>query len=394
MTDFEIRVRPERAERGRVRLAADIGVPGVRVEELWFEVDEAQRGAIVDRGDPFVVAALVLAMREQRTMRVVGAPVSSSLVRSLEEFQIVWNAWFGFPIVDIVADEQRDTAHSGPSVTAFTGGVDSAFTAYWHTRGGRLLDRALEAGVMVHGVDIPRGDVVGFERAAARSRRMLDSLGLELITVETNAWDPQPPDARYVAIGVSATMHLLGGRFGAALIPSTVDYRNLVLPISTNPVSDPLLGSRSLPILHDGAGFDRLEKVRMIGGWDEALDSLRVCLRDPRHDRNCGECPKCMLTLLEFRVLGVEPGCFDRMPSDDEFGRWTSALPNQGLHRNEARAILDEAAARDIHASWVGPLRRKLFKIRTKEAVRQVAPHFSERVRETHRWVAQHRPRS
>jgi len=320
-------------------------------------------------------------------MRVVGASVSSSLVRNLEEFQIVWNAWFGFPIVEIVAEEHADDARSGPTVTAFTGGVDSAFTAYWHTRGGRRLDHPLVAGLMVHGVDIPRADVDGFRRAADRSRRMLDSLGLDLVTVETNAWEPQPRDARYVAIGVASVLHLLGGRFSTGLIPSTVDYRNLVIPISSNPVSDPLLGSRSMTVVHDGAGYDRLEKVRMIAGWGEALESLRVCLRDPRHDRNCGECPKCMLTLLEFRVLGVEPTCFDRMPSDDEFARWTGALPNQGLHRNEARAVLEEAEARGLHAPWIAPLKRKLLMIRSKNAVRQVVPHFSERFADAHRWA-------
>jgi hypothetical protein len=389
VTDYEIRVRPARVEAGRVRLSAEVGVPGAQVEELWYELDEAHRAAVVDRADPFVVAALVLAMREQRTMRVVGAPVSSSLVRNLEEFQIVWSSWYGFPIVEIVADEQDDIAWSGPAATAFTGGVDSAFSAYWHTRGGRRLDRPLEAGMMVHGVDIPRGDVVGFQRAAERSRRMLDSVGLELITVETNAWDPQPRDARYVAIGVASALHLLGGRFSTGLIPSTVDYGNLVIPISSNPVSDPLLGGRSMTVVHDGAGFGRLEKVRMLAGWGDALESLRVCLRDPRHDRNCGECPKCMLTLLEFHVLGVEPTCFDRLPSDDEFAAWASALPNHGLHRNEARAILEEADARGLHASWIAPLRRKLLVIRSKNAVRQVAPHFSEQFADAHRWAHQ-----
>jgi hypothetical protein len=305
----------------------------------------------------------------------------------------VWNAWFGFPIVEIVGEEETDLASSGPAITAFTGGVDSAFSAYWHTRGGRRLDRPLVAGMMVHGVDIPRADVAGFQRAAERSRRMLDSIGLELITVETNAWDPQPPDARYVAIGVASALHLLSGRFSAGLIPSTVDYANLVIPISSNPVSDPWLGSRSMTVVHDGAGFGRLEKVRMIAGWSEALESLRVCLRDPRHDRNCGVCPKCMLTLLEFRVLGVEPRCFDRMPSDDEFARWASALPSRGLHPNEARAVLDEAETRGLQASWIAPLRRKLFMIRSKDAVRDVAPNLSERVADAHRWVHEHRRR-
>ena len=205
------------------------------------------------------------------------------MLRNLDEFQVVWNRAYGFPIVDIVAEEQEDADRSeGPSVTAFTGGVDSAFSAYWHTRGGRRLDRPLAAGMMVHGVDIPREDVDGFRRAAARSRRMLESVGLELVTVETNAWQPQPPNTRYVAIGVAASLHLLSARFGAGLIPSTVDYANLVIPISSNPVSDPLLGSRSLPIVHDGAGVRPAREGaddRGLGGSPRLVASVPAAIR-------------------------------------------------------------------------------------------------------------------
>ena len=47
-----------------------------------------------------------------------------------------------------------------------------------------------------------REDVDGFRRAA-RSGRMLDSLGVGLLTVETNVWEPQPPNAPRTSPSVS-----------------------------------------------------------------------------------------------------------------------------------------------------------------------------------------------
>ena len=133
--EFEVRVKPVEVREGRIRTAANVGVLRRSIREIWFELDETHRGALVDRADPFVVAALVLAMSSERTMMVRGAPVSASLLRNLEEFQLVWHAWYGFPVVDIVAEEEVDPVDREPAaITAFTGGVDSAFSAYRHTR--------------------------------------------------------------------------------------------------------------------------------------------------------------------------------------------------------------------------------------------------------------------
>ena len=56
------------------------------------------------------------------------------------------------------------------------------------------------------------------------------------------------------------------------------------------------------------------------------------------------------------------------MPSDDEFARWARGLPDHPLHRNEARAVVAEAKARGLRASWIGPLERKLLYLRGKGA--------------------------
>ena len=385
----ELRIAPPRPEAGRLRLSAELHAPNGARDELWYEIDEYAQGALVDSADPFVTAFLPLAMRRGHDLRVVGGGVSPSLVENLARFQEVWHAWHGLPIVSVVADEEHERAERpGPAVTSFSGGVDSAFTAWRHTRGTAPRGPKLTAALMLHGVDIPIANVVGFTRSAARSRRMLDSLGLDLVTVRTNVFAVAGGRDYPIAAGLASGFHLLGARFGTGLVPSTTSYRHLVFPLGSSPVSDALLGSDRLEVVHDGAGDERFDKIAQLATWDEALDSLRVCLSDPQHHRNCGRCVKCMMLLLTFRVLGVTPRCFDTPPSDDEILAWIPSLPSRPLDVQDAWTLVEQAARRGIDEPWTRALRRKLLVIRTKEAVRRGAPAWSARVTDVHRRVA------
>ena len=58
-----------------------------------------------------------------------------------------------------------------------------------------------------------------------------------------------------------------------------------------------------------------------------------------------------------------------------------------------ARAVVAEAKARGLRASWIGPLERKLLYLRGKGAARQAAPGVAARVADGHRWIHEHRPR-
>jgi hypothetical protein len=148
-----------------------------------------------------------------------------------------------------------------------------------------------------------------------------------------------------------------------------------------------LLGSSSFAVVHDGAAYNRLEKLRLLAGWGEAIESLRVCPVDPRHDRNCGRCTKCILMILTFRVLGIEPRCFDPVPTDETVLRRAGSIQSHPLFVQEARTILDEAAARGINEPWVRALRRRVWLIRSKESLRQLFPVFADRVAAAHRRV-------
>jgi hypothetical protein len=204
---------------------------------------------------------------------------------------------------------------------------------------------------------------------------MLDAAGLPLLTVSTNLWsfvrDTHP---HFQVAGVASALHTVAGRFSAGLISSTASYGELVLPLASTPISDRLLGSTSFEIVHDGAAFNRLEKIRHLATWDAALEHLRVCLEDPRHDRNCGRCRKCLLTWLSFRVVGVEPRCFESPPTPDVVLRWASRFSSHPVYVAEMKAVLAEADARGIDEPWVRAAKRRLRFISVRRAVEDVAP--------------------
>ncbi len=105
---IELKVLPERHDRGRVHRSASLTLPGDEVIEIWYAIDEYARDALVDSADPFVVAALPLAMRRGLDLRVLGAPVSPSLLDTLERFQEVWHDWSRAAMVDVTAEEERE----------------------------------------------------------------------------------------------------------------------------------------------------------------------------------------------------------------------------------------------------------------------------------------------
>lgn len=382
---FEVRVLEPGVAADRMRLRAEVTSPALGDRELWFEVDEAQADAVTDRADPFVVSTLILAMAEGRDLHVTGAPVDPVLLRNLVEFQRIWSAWFGYDPVAIHAEAGLATLPPPASVVAFSGGADSAFSAWWHATGGAGPDRPLGGAMMIHGIDIPVTETTGFTGALARSRRMVDSLGLELSIVATNAWSLPVPMGHFTGMGVAASLHVLGGRFGAGLLPSTATYEDLVVGLNSSPVSDWLLGGSAFEIVHDGARYNRLEKLRLLSEWPEAMDFLRVCLDDPRHDRNCGVCHKCMMTLAAFRVIGVAPECFERMPTGDELRGWARTLPSRPYYLQEGAFLVAAAAERNLDEAWVRTLRRRIRTAHTKQAVRTACPGLADGAASLHR---------
>lgn len=354
---------PETAveENGSTTVSVTIESSQQSRTHLWYRVPSEYTSLIADSCDSFVVATLMLAM-SQATDVVVHGEVSPSLLRNLEEFQSAWVCWSPqkYRHVEITAEVEREQPITKPeekAIAAFSGGVDSCFTVFRHKTGryGRL-SRNLQAGLMVHGFDIPLSQQEVFQRAAEKSKAMLASVGVELILMATNFRELGQDWEDVFGAAVASTLMLLGGGYTVGLLPSSYTYESLFLPWGSNPLTDPLLSSNAFQIIHDGTAFRRIEKIQEITQFPAALQSLRVCWEGEQLDRNCGQCEKCIRTILGFRVMGIGlPPCFDQDVTDSQILNIQTTKKSQITYFEE---ILQIAVAGNISDPWVTTLKQ------------------------------------
>ncbi len=346
---------------GTVVVSAVIENPGRDRTRLWYRIPVEYRSALTKGCDPFVVATLFMAMREA-TDEVVHGEVSPSLLRNLEEFRTAWACWRPerYTKIEIVADierEQPKAENSTGAIVSFSGGLDSCFTVWRHHTGrcGRLK-RNIQAGVMVHGFDIPLIERDVFDRAAQKSARMLASLGIPLIPMATNFRELGDVWVDAFAAGAVSCLMMLQGGYTAGLFGSSDPYHRLMLPYGSSPVTDWMLSSDTFQFILDGAAFTRSEKAGEIANWPEALRYLRVCWQGDQKDKNCGRCEKCIRTILNFRVMGLSlPACFEQDVRDDQIFNLRDLNLAQIL---ELEYIFLEAQAMSVSDSWVVALEK------------------------------------
>ena len=243
-----------------------IETDGSARQKLWYRVPSQHTGTVTSSADPFVLGLLFLAM-EKRADLVVHGQVSPSLLRNLSEFQDAWASWLPkqFGQVVISADKEKEVVIGSQelAIAAFTGGIDSCFTVWRHRTGhcGRW-QRKVEAGLFVHGFDIPLKQEEAFERASSRARDTLSSLGVRLLTMATNLKEMIPDWSYTHGAGLASCLMLTQRRYSVGLIGSSFSYSDLETPWGSNTITDHLLSSQRFQVIHDGAAFERSEKIQ------------------------------------------------------------------------------------------------------------------------------------
>lgn len=278
---------------------------------------------------PFLLAFLVPAMIAGDPVHLVG-PIDPGTAAGVAEWQEAMASLHrGLRPVPVTAtrrSEARPPARTG-GITAFSGGVDSCFTAVRGRRGTRdrpHRDAELTAGLMVHGFDIDASDASTFGSAFARSRRILRGVGLDAFALRTDVRRLEAEtgcdwEAHGHGIWLAFALSCLEQWFDRTVIPSTYPYDQLRPRWASNPLTDPLLGSATRPVWHDGAAFDKLDKVAALVDCPPVVDNLRVCWQGDALDRNCGRCFKCVVTQACFWIEGVgAPGAFPDAASIDD----------------------------------------------------------------------------
>ncbi len=350
-------------DQGSIGIRAIVERPRHGRSELWYRIPIEFSSHITHSCDPLLVGNIFLIMSEGSDC-VVHGQVSPSLLRNLAEFQAAWACWRPntYKEVEISAESEcEENADGSPdlAIAAFTGGVDSCFTMFRHRRGrlNKRLQRNLDAGLLVHGFDIPLDGEEAFQRAALRARQTLDSVGAKLITMATNLRELNIEwDDTHIA-GVASCLMLLKGRYDEGLIPGSRSYSELVVPWGSNPITDHLLSSGDFRIVHDGGAVKRGQKVREISEWKEGFHNLRVCYSAERRDENCGLCIKCTMMILLLRTMRTAvPPTFP--PLSDEAVSRLEVTTDQYLAGY--RALVRSARKVGISDPWVEILCRRM----------------------------------
>jgi hypothetical protein len=277
--------------------------------DLWFEYTEDLEFRHQTDGNQFLLAVLMDAMREKRDIRIHGR-ISKTLVRNLHEFQRYWSMMRPgeYSPVEINAEGYFNEERGEPrAVLAFSGGLDSVFTAWNNPAVGRDDSRYdIVMAAMIHGFDIPISAAEAFRRLSVRWTANLEKIGIPLRTIRTNFRDVvDTPWEDVFGTALAAALTPFKAIAGYALIGSSAPYDALIHPYGSSPITDHLLSSGDFGIIHDGASSKRLEKVKVISRWPDAMNHLQVCWEGAIRDQNCGICEKCIRTKTHFAIQGL-----------------------------------------------------------------------------------------
>lgn len=373
-----VHIWPDRPVRrdGFLIASAAIETPGSDRCVIWYSFPESYEDSLNPSADPFIVGSIHKLMQSGHPVHVHGA-VSPSLLRNLDEYQAAWTSWMpNLKRVTIHGDQEREIIPPEPredAVVAFSGGVDSCFTAFRHARStGLQRPYRPTAGVMVHGFDIPLEETTVFASASARSKKMLSSLGLDLIPVATNYRELVSDWSHSFGAAISSCLMLLSFRFQIGLIGQGLTYKEYhLLREGSNPLTDSMCSSNSFKIVPDGAEFDRASKIYTMKDWPEFSQHLRVCWQGPAKDQNCCMCEKCVRNILTFRALGLGlPSCFPLDVTDkaiERLGLGPGALP-------EIRyaGLADLAKEHGVAGNWSKLVERRLAYTRRSRQINRV----------------------
>jgi hypothetical protein len=282
--------------------------------EAYYAYPHDHEGQLSSTNEAFAAALLLVAMYFKEPLEIRGS-VSSKFAYGLIEYGHIFRMWMpeSFHEIEIkfekVVAKNAAKAPSGVA-TAFSGGVDSHYSLLTNRAESQpLKDYQLTHGIYVHGLDINLDEIEAFQTSYQKYARVFKDFGLALIPVETNTRE----FSRYwLDWTIMSGGPLLGAGLGLEgllsryYIPSSFSYYNIV-PNGSSPLTDHLLSTETLDIVHHAAHKRHYEKMEAISNWPVAHENLRVCIATPKplDGYNCSRCNKCLANMVRFELFGV-----------------------------------------------------------------------------------------
>ena len=359
---LELNVCSPRIIDGTHRISAQLIKPsGVKLDR-WFQVPEQYSEWMSQNSDPFLLSCIYLAMQERIDIRVNGAPVSKLLLRNLREFQQIWKSWNkNLTAIEIRADSEEEMpTTNGQAVLAFSGGVDSVYSAVSRLEeNSDRLHPQLVMAVHIGGMDQTINDARSFFATHESLKSTAKLMDLPLIPLLTNIRHGTPDWENSHGSLLAAALHSLSAKFTQGIISSTAPYE-LLFPWGSNPVSDHWLSSHRMEIWHEGAGHRRFSKIQKLQKHPDLISNLRVCWRNRDTARNCGVCGKCRFTIMALQSLNMPLDAFYHVPSDIETAKWLQSSIISKLDKNDGWDIVAMARENCPSIDWLDALEGKV----------------------------------
>lgn len=310
-------------ENGQYRVEADVELESRPLREtLFFSVPSDQAHWIRPEPNAFMVGTAMAALWSGETRMEIEGGVDPQLSSRLGMGMRLMAHWQKSPhrAVEIHAPAvPHPLPDLAKSTTALflSGGVDSLAALYWNvSRYERGDPRRVGVAFFVHGLDVgdpnkqDRLDVwaLGIHNLTG----LCQELGVELVAVKINLRNLAKNWRFYAgwqfASLLAAVAHTASSRVHRCIVAPDHAVESIPHPHGSHPWLNRYFGADFLEVTSgDMEQFSRLERVRILAKKPETLNALRVCWDTgaiPGGHLNCGRCPKCVRTMLEFMVCG------------------------------------------------------------------------------------------
>jgi hypothetical protein len=284
---------------------------------LWYAFPhECRVDLIPARGDPFLAAFLPPAMVLGEPL-IIEASVSGRLLENVPTIQTIYRCWNPkLAPIDVQAPRRPEVAgRCDPSRVGlfFSMGVDSSYSLLKNVIAQPDGPNAITDLIVVEGFDVYLWERDRFPPMLEAIHKVARHFGKNVLPVTTNLREFSDRVADWLRMyhgpALASVPLALGSRFGRVHIAASQTYRVLTA-LGTHPLLDPLWGTESLELVHDGLEADRFDKIRLLAQSPACLENLRVCTTDQvTPDYNCGQCQKCLRTMIGLRVAGVLDHC-------------------------------------------------------------------------------------
>ena len=340
---------------------------GTQTHPIFFESDDFD---LVPNREAKIAFALCSCMVTGSPLEVNGS-ISVRLLDAIPHIQDVFSCWYPhyqhIQLASVLPKTANKQGTRGRTALFFSGGLDCWYSLIKHKE--EITDL-----IFIWGYDIPLENTCLFEKTLSSQQKVARGMDKHLIVIRTNMRSFTDQFVRWNNIfgtGLAGIAHLLSPEIGKIYLAGGQSYKR-IWPAGSHLLVDPYWSSEDIEIIYDAAELSRVEKARVVGENDLAMQTLRVCWANPDNDYNCGRCEKCLRTMVNLQVAGALERCT------------TFAVP-LSLERISKLTFFDQGdlnyLEENTRTAQKQPHNRKLFRALRRALNRFSLLHFLRRIR-------------